>query len=76
MTLEEIERQLIDQLAHLDRLGTIKDGISFDDYLKVYEVLAQVKQAQHLEHIDSTLDGMNHWVQLISHRLDDMHMDG
>ena len=68
MDLQKIEQHLHGQLAHLDELSASPDHIvTFDEYKAVYDTLIALRQAQSLESI-------NHWIQLISHRLDDIDM--
>lgn len=64
MSLEEIEQALQQRIDHMAKM----DDYPIEDWLRTYEVLAQVKQAQASE-------SLNHWVQLISHRLDDMDLN-
>jgi hypothetical protein len=65
MNLEEMEAYLLERLDYVGK----SERASAEDLLRCMEVLAQVRQAE-------ALDSLNHWVQLISHRLDDMHIDG
>lgn len=54
MSLEEIEQALQQRLDHMAKM----DDYPIEDWLRTYEVLAQVKQAQHLEFIARVVDGM------------------
>ena len=57
MTLEEIEAALQARLDHLAKMNA--EGFEsppFVEWLRCYEVLAQVKQAQALETISGMLD--------------------
>lgn len=65
MTLEEMEASLQERLDYVSK----SERASAEDWLRCMEVLAQVKQAQHLESLDSRLDA-------IARTLNDMYMDG
>ncbi len=60
MTLDEIEESLQARLDYLDKKEA--EGFEqppFEAWLEIYQVLAQVKQAQHLEFIARAIDNGN-----------------
>ncbi len=55
MTLEEIKQALQARIDYMAKM----DESPFEDWLRCYEVLAQVKQAQAAESIAKLLDNWN-----------------
>ena len=55
MTLEEIEQALQQRIDHMAKM----EDYPIEEWLRCYEVLAQVKQAQAAESIAKLLDNWN-----------------